>query len=72
MEQPKDFRVKGNEDYVCQLKKSLYGLKQAPKQWYKKFKSVMEEQGHKKTTVDHCVFVKKFLDDDFIILLLCC
>jgi hypothetical protein len=43
MEQPKDFRVKGKEDYICQLKKSLYGLKQAPKQWYKKFKSVMEE-----------------------------
>nr|KYP54198.1 Retrovirus-related Pol polyprotein from transposon TNT 1-94 [Cajanus cajan] len=30
----------------------------------------MCEQGYKKTTSDHCVFVKKFSDDDFIILLL--
>ena len=30
----------------------------------------MGEQGYKKTTSDHCVFVKMFGDDDFIILLL--
>jgi hypothetical protein len=70
MEQPEGFRVKGKEDYVCRLKKSLYGLKQAPRQWYKKFESVMEEQGYRKTTSDHCVFVQKFPDGDFIILLL--
>ncbi|KAL5842405.1 hypothetical protein ACOSQ3_013008 [Xanthoceras sorbifolium] len=70
MEQPEGFKQKGNEDYVCRLKKSLYGLKQAPRQWYKKFESVMGEQGYKKTTSDHCVFVQKFSDDDFIVLLL--
>jgi hypothetical protein len=70
MEQPEGFRVKGKEDYVCRLKKSLYGLKQAPRQWYKKFESVMQEQGYRKTTSDHCVFVQKFPDGDFIILLL--
>ena len=70
MEQPKGFRVRGKEDYVCRLKKSLYGLKQAPKHWYKKFESIMEEQGYRKTTSNHCVFVKKFPDDDFIIILL--
>lgn len=70
MEQPEGFRVKGKDDYVCRLKKSLYGLKQAPRQWYMKFESVMEKQGYKKTTSDHCVFVQKFSDDDFIILLL--
>ncbi|RDX79965.1 hypothetical protein CR513_39546, partial [Mucuna pruriens] len=58
--------MKEPDDYVCKLKKSLYGLKQ----WYKKFESVMCEQGYKKTTSDHCVFVRKFFDDDFIILLL--
>jgi hypothetical protein len=52
------------------LRKSLYGLKQAPRQWYKKFEFVMEEQGYRKTTSDHCVFVQKFSDGDFIILLL--
>ena len=70
MEQPKGFHVREKEEYVCKLKKSLYGLKQAPRQWYKKFESVMGEQGYKKTTSDHCVFVQKFSDDDFIILLL--
>lgn len=70
MKQPDGFLVKGKEDYVCRLRKSLYGLKQAPHQWYKKFESVMCEQGYKKTTSDHYVFVKEFADDDFIILLL--
>ncbi|RDX74745.1 hypothetical protein CR513_45467, partial [Mucuna pruriens] len=70
MKQPDGFQISGKEDYVCRLKKSLYGLKQAPRQWYKKFESVMCEQGYKKTTSDHCVFVRKFFDDDFVILLL--
>ncbi|CAH9120743.1 unnamed protein product [Cuscuta epithymum] len=70
MEQPEGFKVKGKEDHVCRLKKSLYGLKQAPRQWYKKFESVMSKQGYKKTTSDHCVFMQKFSDDDFIVLLL--
>ena len=70
MEPPKGFKVKGKEDLVCQLKKSLYGLKQAPRQWYKKFDSFMIEHGYQRTTSDHCVFVKRFLDGEFIILLL--
>ncbi|CAL1361567.1 unnamed protein product [Linum trigynum] len=70
MEQPEGFKKEKNEDYVCRLRKSLYGLKQAPRQWYKKFESVMGEQGYMKTTSDHCVFMKKFPDGDFIILLL--
>ena len=30
----------------------------------------MGEQGYKNTTSDHCVFVQKFYNDDFIVLLL--
>lgn len=70
MEQPEGFTAKGKEEYVCKLNKSLYGLKQAPRQWYMKFESVMGEQGYIKTNTDHCVFFKRFGDDDFIILLL--
>ena len=70
MKQPDGFLVEGKKDYVCRLRKSLYGLKQAPRQWYKKLESFMCEQGYKKTTYDHCVFVKSFSSDDFIILLL--
>lgn len=35
-----------------------------------KFESVIGEQGYIKTNTDHCVFFKRFGDDDFIILLL--
>ena len=70
MEQPKGFTIKGKEHLVCRLKKSLYGLKQALRQWYKKFDSFMVKHGYDRTTSDHCVFVKKFSDGEFIILLL--
>lgn len=70
MEQPQGFKEKGKENLVCKLKKSLYGLKQAPRQWYKKFDSFMVKHGYSRTTSDHCVFVKKFPDGNFIILLL--
>ncbi|WVZ07206.1 hypothetical protein V8G54_020552 [Vigna mungo] len=70
MKQQNGFLVEGKEDYVCRLRKSLYGLKQAPRRWYKNFEYVMCEQGYKKTTSNHCVFVRKFYENDFIILLL--
>jgi hypothetical protein len=70
MEQPEGFSAKGKEHLVCRLKKSLYGLKQAPRLWYKKFNSFMIDHGYDRTTLDHCVFVKKFSDEEFIILLL--
>ena len=49
MEQPKGFKVEGKEIFLYKLKKSLYGLNQAPQQWYKTFKSLIGEQGYKKT-----------------------
>lgn len=70
MEQPQGFVHKGKENLVCKLKKSLYGLKQAPRQWYKKFDGFMMSHKYKRTNADHCVYVKRFADGDFIILLL--
>jgi ATP-binding cassette subfamily B (MDR/TAP) protein 1 len=35
-----------------------------------KFESVMGEQGYKRCSLDHCVFIKRFSGDDYIILLL--
>jgi hypothetical protein len=70
MEQPAGSTTRGKEHIVYHLKKSLYGLKQSPRQWYKKFDSFMVEHGYDITTCDHCVFVKKFSDGEFIILLL--
>ena len=70
MEQPEGFKVKRKENMVCKLKKSLYELKQVPRQRYKKFDSCMMSQEYKSTFVDPCVYVRKFPDDKFIILLL--
>lgn len=70
MEQLEKFKVQGKEGLVCRLKKSSHGFKQTLKQWYIKFDSFIEAHGYSKTTFDHCVFVKKLFNDDFIILLL--
>ena len=70
MQHPEGFVEKGKENLVCRLKKSLYGLKQALCQWYKKFVSFMLEHGFHKTQADHCVFIKRYDEDDFLILLL--
>ena len=70
MVQPEGFEVKGKEHMLCRLKKSLYGLKQAPRQWYKKFDSFMVGHEYTKINANHCVYVKKFPDVKFLILLL--
>ncbi|CAH9131081.1 unnamed protein product [Cuscuta epithymum] len=70
MEQPEGFQVPKKEHLVCRLKKSLYGLKQAPRQWYKKFDSFMVKHQYRRTVADHCLYLKKFPDGKFIILLL--
>ncbi|RDX73793.1 hypothetical protein CR513_46544, partial [Mucuna pruriens] len=59
MKQPDSFQFSGKEDYVCRVRKSLYGLKASSK----------IVQAYKKTISNHYVFVRKFFDDDFIILL---
>jgi len=70
MEQLEEFMVAGKAHLVCKLKKSLYGLKQASRQWYKKFESIMTGLGYHKAQPDHCVLMKRYAADDFIILLL--
>ena len=55
---------------VCKLKKSLYGLKQAPRQWYKKFDSFMVGHEYTRTNAEHGVYVIKFPNGKFVILLL--
>ena len=55
---------------MCKLKNNFYQLKLAPRQWYKKFDSFMKNHGFSKTLCDHCIFMKKFGDNDFIIILL--
>lgn len=70
MEQQEGFIEKGKEGLVCRLKKSLYGLKHAPRQWYKKFDSFMLEHGFQRLEADHCVYIKRYDQGKYIILLL--
>ena len=70
MDQPEGFKIKGKEHMVCKLKKSLYGLKQAPRQWHKKFDSFMVGHKYTGTNANHCVYVRKFSNGRFVILLL--
>ena len=70
MEQPEGFKTKGKENLVCKLKKSLYGLKQAPRQWYKRFDSFMLEPSFRRLEADHYVYIKRYDQERFIILLL--
>ena len=45
-------------------------MKQAPRQWYKKFDSFMLSHKYKRTAADHCVYIQRFLDGNFVLLLL--
>ena len=45
-------------------------MKQAPRQWYKKFDSFMVGHRYTRTNADHCVYVRKFPNGKFVILLL--
>jgi len=70
MVQPEGFVVKCKENFVCKLRKSLYRFKQAPRQCNRKFDSFMMDHRYDKTSYDHYVFVKKFPNEKYIILLL--
>ena len=70
IEQREGLKTKGKENLVCKLKKSLYGLKQAPRQWYKRFDSFMLEHGFRRLEANHCVYIKRYDQERFIIFLL--
>jgi hypothetical protein len=46
------------QEYCLELKKAIYGLVQAARQWWKKFKKVIEGMDYKQSAADPCLFVK--------------
>jgi hypothetical protein len=59
MEQPEDFKVKGQENKVLHLCHALYGLKQAALAWWKELAKSMKELGFKSLSSDAGLFVYK-------------
>ena len=62
--------ILGEEQLVCNLKKSLCGLKQALRKWYKKFDAFILKHGFKRSHSDHCLYTKMDEDRSHIILVL--
>jgi len=60
MKKPRGYEeVFGEKSDMClRLNKSIYGLVQAARQWWKKFKSEMDEIGFVNSQVDPCLFLK--------------
>ena len=58
MTQPVGFEKSGEENMVCELKKSIYGIKQASRQWYLKFDMIITKNGFKENIVDQCIYMK--------------
>jgi hypothetical protein len=58
MEQPKDFQLSDNPDFVCKMKKDLYGLKQAPHAWYYSMDKYLQNKGFKRGTIDNNLYIK--------------
>jgi hypothetical protein len=57
--QPEGFIKKGQEDLVCNLKKTLYGLKQTPISWNINIDSFFAHKGFVKIKNDPNLYVKK-------------
>jgi hypothetical protein len=58
VEQPEEFSLTYNHEYVCKLKKELYGLKQAPQAWYYRLDKFIQDKGFKKGIVDSNLYIK--------------
>jgi hypothetical protein len=57
MRQPKGFEEGDWKVLVWLMLRTIYGLKQSAMEWYEQVRSVMEELGFTRCTVDHAVFL---------------
>ena len=59
MKQPKGFLVQGQEQLVCQLKKSIYRLKQSSRCWNQMLDAQLKLMGFKQSKSDPCIYVSE-------------
>jgi Reverse transcriptase (RNA-dependent DNA polymerase) len=50
--------------HVLLLKKAIFGLVQAAREWWKKFKEVLDECNYYPSISDPCLFIKKAEKDE--------
>ena len=78
MEQSLGFVAQGEYGLVCRLHCSLYGLKQSPRAWFDRFRSVVQEFGMTRSTLNlsvfyhhtssgQCIYLIVYVDDTVII-----
>jgi hypothetical protein len=63
-----DLKQINKQEYCLELKKAIYGLVQAARQWWKKFKQVIQQIGYKQSAADPCLFIKQGNKKAFIII----
>lgn len=58
IQQPKSYKVEGDEDKVCKLHKPLYGLKQALRAWFSRIEDYFIKEGFVKSQNEETLFLK--------------
>ena len=57
MRQPDGFIAKGQEGFVCKLKRSVYGLQQSPRCWNSALDSQLRKMGFVQAPSDLCIYM---------------
>ena len=69
MEQPKGFKIKGQEHKVLKLHRAIYGLKQASLSWWKQLDKSVREFGFKQLYANAGIFVCQHKDGTMLVML---
>jgi len=66
MEQPKGFKIHGQEQKVLRLRRAIYGLKQAALAWWKELLASMHKIGFEHSQSDVGIFIHKAKNRDIV------
>jgi len=67
MEQPKRFKIHGQEQKVLRLCRAIYGLKKAALAWWKELLASMHKIGFERSQSDAGIFIHKAKNGDIVI-----